>query len=57
MRVKFMIGLLCVTYQGKNYLIEYCADEDQWYLRLGKLPTDCFARITEAIEQHILRVA
>jgi hypothetical protein len=50
--VKFCIGLLCVTYKGKNYLIEH-REEDGWLLKLDTMPADVFARITEAIEEFI----
>ena len=52
MNVQFMVGCLCVTYKGNNYLIEHC--EDGWCMRVGKMKEETFNRITEAIEKKVL---
>jgi hypothetical protein len=50
--VKFIIGLLCVTYRRKTFLIEHCP-ENGWLFKVGKMPAETFIKITESIEEYV----
>lgn len=55
-KVQFVIGCFCITYMKKNYLVHHDA-EDGWLLKVGTMDADCFAWITDAIEEHIMKKA